>query len=132
MWFVCSIKRNTFSNATELIGSGRLIMWLINESNLLDSLCKKVSNDCILNKSESKQLTFTSKRVYKANLMEGLHTNLLPVWHRTFVVHRQETQPSAQLIKINLSFPDSTLSASLLSLDDVAKFIPHPGPHRTL
>ena len=122
--FVCNTKRNTFSEVTELIGSGGLIMWLINKSDLLDRLRKKVSNECILNKSESKQLIFTSKNVYKANLMQLSHVNLLPVSHRMFLVCQKETQPSAQLIKINLSFPDSIVSVSLLSLDEVAKFIP--------
>lgn len=34
--FVCNTKRNTFSEVTELVGSGGLIMWLINKSDLLD------------------------------------------------------------------------------------------------
>lgn len=66
---VHSMKRNTFSDATELTGLGWFVIWLINKSNLLDSLLTRASNYWILNKSESKQLTSISKLFKKANLM---------------------------------------------------------------
>lgn len=66
MLHVHNIKRNIFSDVTELIGLGWLIIWLINKSNLFNSLTR-ASNYFVLNKSESEQLTSVSKLLFFKN-----------------------------------------------------------------